>query len=104
MSKIVIFLLFSNACRSDSKSPTSPITVAGAVTYLATASICMRIRRLVLLKSFLFLHRIFPVRKSIFVKAGSALEEVGIPLEVLSSKYGSKQSKQHLFSRHNVTT
>ena len=38
-SKIFQFLLFSNACRSDSKSPISPITVAGAVTYLATASI-----------------------------------------------------------------
>ena len=33
------FMLLSNACRSDSKSPISPITVAGAVTYLATASI-----------------------------------------------------------------
>ena len=29
-----------NACRSDSKSPISPITVAGAVTCLATASTC----------------------------------------------------------------
>ena len=55
-----------SACRSDSKPPISPITVAGAVTYLATASIIMRIRRLTLLKSLLFLHCIFPVRKSFF--------------------------------------
>ena len=30
-SKTLLFLLFSNACCSDSKSPISPITVAGAV-------------------------------------------------------------------------
>ena len=39
-SKIFVYLLFSNACCSDSKSPISPVTVPGAVTYLATASIC----------------------------------------------------------------
>ena len=30
-SKTFIFLLFSNACRSDSKAPILPITVAGAM-------------------------------------------------------------------------
>ena len=40
------------------------ITVADAVTYLAAAPT----GRFVLLKSFLFLHCIFPVRKSIFPK------------------------------------
>ena len=74
-SKIFLFLLFYNACRSDSKSPISPITVAGVVTYLATG-----IRRFVLLKSsfssialllksFLFLHCILPVRISILRKS-----------------------------------
>ena len=60
--------LVDSACRSDCKPPISPITVAGGVTYLATASIIMPVRRLTLLKSLLFLQCIFPVRKSFFCK------------------------------------
>ena len=68
-SKTFLFLLFSNACRSDSKSPISPITRL------------LRVPWFVLLKSFLFLYCIFPVRKSIFsLKAGSGLDETSIPL------------------------
>ena len=47
-SKIFLFLLFSNACRSDSKSPISSITVAGAVTNCKW--LYMRLRRVVLLE------------------------------------------------------
>ena len=58
-SKIFLFLLFSNASRSDSKSPISLITVAGAVTYLATVSYANQTIRA-------FFFSIFSVRKSIF--------------------------------------
>ena len=41
----------------------------------------MRIRRIVLLKSFLFLHCIFQLENQFSVKAGSALGEVSIPFQ-----------------------
>ena len=41
----------------------------GFVTEISCNCLHMRIRRFVLLKSFLFLHCIFPVRKSIFRKS-----------------------------------
>ena len=67
VSKTFLFLLFSNACRSDSKSPISPITVAGAV-----------IRAFEII-SFSLLH--FSSEKIHFsLKAGSGLDEISIPL------------------------
>ena len=47
-SKIFLFLLFSNACRSDSKSPISTITVEDAVTNCKCLH--MRLRRFELLE------------------------------------------------------
>ena len=45
----------------------------------------MRIRRFVLLKSFLFLNRIFLVRKSIFLKSWVCIRKLAFLSEVLSS-------------------
>ena len=76
-SKILLFLLFSYVCRSDSKSPISPITVAGAVTYLA--SICESDDSCFwnpLFSSIAF----FQLENQFFVDACSALDEVCIPL------------------------
>ena len=87
-SKIFLFLLFSNACRSDSKSLISPITVPGAVTYLATSSICESDDSCVW---YPFFFSIFPVRKSIFLQTlGLHQMKFAFRSEVLSSKYGNK--------------
>ena len=75
---IFLFLLFCNACRSDSKSPISPITVAGAVTNLATASICES-NDSCFWNPFFFSIAFFQLESGFFVKAGSALSEVSIP-------------------------
>ena len=79
-SKILLFLLFSYVCRSDSKSPISPITVAGAVTYLTTASICESDDSCFWKAFFLFSIVFFQLENPHFVNAGSALDEVSIPL------------------------
>ena len=84
------FLLFSNACRSDSKSPISPTTVAGAVTYLATASICESDDSC-FWNPFFSLFAFFQLENQFFVKAKSALDEVSIPLWSAFKQYGNKQ-------------
>ena len=92
--------LVDSACRSDSKPPISPTTVAGAVTYLASASIIMPIRRLTLLKSLLFLHCIFPVRKSFFF----CQRWVCIRWSWHSAMTKCFQVSMATISRHDVTT
>ena len=67
-SKIFLFLFFSDACRSYSKSPISPSTIAGARRDTSYNCLHVRIRRFLLLKSLLFLHFILPIRKRIFRK------------------------------------
>ena len=68
VGKIFLFLLFSNACRSDSK----PITVASAATYLATVSICESDDSC-FWNLFFFLIAFFQLENQFFLKAESAL-------------------------------
>ena len=74
-----LLLLFSYACRSGSKSPISPITVACAVTYLATASSANQTIHAFEILSF-FSIAFFQLKNPFFANAGSALHEVSIPL------------------------
>ena len=74
-SKIFLFMLFSNACRSDNKSPISPINVTGAMTYLATAFTCDQTIRAFEILSFSPLL-FFQLENPFFVKAGSALDKL----------------------------
>ena len=70
-------MLFSNACRSDSKSPILPTTVAGNVTYLA--SVCESDGSC-FWNPFFVSIAFFQLENPFFVNAGSALYEVSIPL------------------------
>ena len=79
-SKIFLFLLFSNACRSDSKSSTSSITVAGVVTNLASAFIICDSDDSCFWNPFFYSIAFFQLENPFFVNAGSALDEVRIPL------------------------
>ena len=71
--KIFLFLFFSDVCRSDSKSPISPMTFAGAVTSLATASICESDDSC-FWNPFFFFIAFFQLENPFFVNAGSALD------------------------------
>ena len=76
-SKIILFLLFSNTC-SSANHPYRPITVAGAVTYLATASICESDDSC-FWNPFFFSIAFFQLENPFFAKAGSALGEFSMP-------------------------
>ena len=78
-SKIFLFLFFSDACPSESKSRISSITVAGAITYLATAFTCESDDSC-FWNPFFFSIAFSQFENPFFVNAGAALDEASIPL------------------------